>query len=271
MNEVAKTARRRGAGAARPGSREARELGRDLLRERARAAIRDAVASGRLKPGDQVVEASIAAEIGMSRSPVREALRELERDGVVVSHPNRGCFVAELGPDDAEEIVVLRAGLEGLAARLAVDHMSRLDVRTVDAIVVRMERAAAARPPHRRDFLEADHEFHSTIVRFSGHGRLLRLWQSLDPLVWTLNILNPAYAEARDSEHYTAVAREHRDLLSVLAAGDPEAAQRAVWEHIVRRAPLDPERYLGAWSATSYIRAVTPAGVKARSSEDEDE
>lgn len=164
---------------------------------------------------------------------------------------NRGCFVGELGPGDAEEIVVLRAGLEGLASRLAVDHLSRLDLRGLEALVVRMEAAAAAQPTDRRQFLEADHEFHSTIVRLSGHGRLVRLWQSLDPLVWTLNILNPAYAGPRDAAHHLGVAQEHRELLAVFAAGDPEAAQKAVWEHIVRRAPLDPERYLGAWAGLS--------------------
>lgn len=74
--------RKRARRSARP---SADGFSQDLLRERARAVIREAIASGRLAPGDQIVEASIAAEAGMSRSPVREALRELERDGVVVS------------------------------------------------------------------------------------------------------------------------------------------------------------------------------------------
>jgi DNA-binding GntR family transcriptional regulator len=217
-----------------------------LLRERARAAIRDAIAAGRLRPGQQIVETTIGAEIGASRVPVREALRELERDGVVVSYPNRGCFVAEMSPEEAEEILVLRGGLEGLAARLAVDRMSRLDLHALDAVVARMERAAEMVPPDRAAFREADHEFHSAVVRHSGHNRLMRLWQSLDPLVWLRHIRQGATLP--DSEYYRKVTREHRELLAVFASGDPARAQQAVWEHIVRRVPGDPARYLDAWS-----------------------
>ncbi len=242
-------------------------MSRDLLRERARAAIREQVASGRLKPGAQIVEATLATEIGVSRSPVREALRELEREGVVVSHPNRGCFVVELGPEDAEEIVILRAGLEGLAARLAVEHMSRHDLRALGAIVQRMERTATDSPVDRARFLEADHEFHSEVVRFSGHGRLVRQWKSLDPLVWLLNIRSQWGEEERDPKHFEKVSREHWELVDALSAGDPEAAQRAVWEHIVRRAPVDPYRHLGGLPAAIHAHPRLASAASARQRE----
>src|SRR5919199_1225673 len=101
----------------------------DLLRERARAGIREAIASGELQPGDQIVETAMAAKIGVSRSPVREALRRLEQQGLVEAIPNRGTFVAALDEADVEEIVLLRGALEGLAARLAADRMGRRDLR----------------------------------------------------------------------------------------------------------------------------------------------
>ena len=203
---------------------------RDLLRERARSGIREAIATGELRPGDQIVEAAMAAKIGVSRSPVREALRQLEQQGLVESVPNKGTFVSALGPADVEEIILLRGALEGLAARLAADRMGRRDMRALEEIVQRMERHTGPGAREESAFSEADAEFHSTLVRFSGHKRLQRLWSELDPFIWLLMVNREG---ARRSER-DQMAREHRALLDTLAAGEPEVAQKAVWEHIAR-------------------------------------
>ena len=209
-------------------TRERGGLERDLLRERARAGIREAIASGELKPGEQIVEAAIAAKIGVSRSPVREALRQLEQQGLVESVPNRGTFVAALDEGDVEEIVLLRGALEGLAARLAADRMGRRDVRALEDVVARMERHSGPGAREESAFIEADAEFHSALVRFSGHRRLQRMWAELDPFIWLLTV----DAEGIRRGDRPAVAAEHRQLLNPLGSGDPEAAQRAVWRHI---------------------------------------
>ena len=205
-------------------------LERDLLRERARSGIREAIASGELKPGDQIVEAAMAARIGVSRSPVREALRQLEQQGLVESVPNKGTYVAALGPADVEEIVLLRGALEGLAARLAADRMGRRDVRALEDIVQRMERHTGPGPHEESAFIEADAEFHSALVRFSGHRRLQRMWSELDPFIWLLTVNREG---VRRNER-PAMSREHRALLETLASGEPEVAQHAVWAHITR-------------------------------------
>lgn len=242
------------------GDRATRALSRALLRERARAVIRTAIASGELAPGEQIVEAAIAARIGVSRSPVREALRELEQHGLVVSVPNRGTFVVEITAEDAQEIVLLRAALEGLAARLATDAMGRRDRRVLEAIVERMERLArdaGSRPARGEgtadtgeagsgglaepDFSEADAEFHTTVVQLSGHRRLQRLWSEQDPFIW---LRTTGVARDRSAADYVALAQEHRELLDALATGDPVAAQEALWQHIVRRMPRLPDRSL---------------------------
>src|SRR5688500_11749112 len=185
---------------------------RDLLRERARAGIREAIASGELKPGDQIVEAAMAAKIGMSRSPVREALRQLEQHGLVESVPNKGTFVAALGPEDVEEIILLRGALEGLAARLAADRMGRRDARTLEEIVQRMERHTGPGAQEESAFSEADAEFHSALVRFSGHKRLQRMWSELDPFIWLLMV----HREGTRRHERDVMAREHRALLDTL-------------------------------------------------------
>lgn len=211
-----------------------------LLRERARAAIRNAIAAGTLRPGEQIVEADMAAAIGVSRSPVREALRHLEQQGLVVSIPHRGTFVAELTGEDLEEIVLLRAALEGLAARLAVDRMGRRDLRTLEEIVERMGQLTGPSADDRLRFAEADAEFHSALVRFAEHRRLHRVWSELDPFVWILAVRDPTERQRVDRN---AVTEEHRELLDALAAGDPDRAQQAVWHHIVRGLQTLPSRW----------------------------
>jgi DNA-binding GntR family transcriptional regulator len=213
-------------------AREAKGLERDLLRERARAGIREAIASGALKPGDQIVEVAMAARIGVSRSPVREALRQLEQQGLVESIPNRGTFVAALDESDVEEIVLLRGALEGLAGRLAADRMGRRDVRALEEIVARMERHTGPGAQEESAFIDADAEFHSALVRFSGHRRLHRMWAELDPFIWLLTVNR----EGVPRNERTAIAATHRLLLDTIAAGDPEQAQHAIWQHIT--APL---------------------------------
>src|SRR5512141_2804217 len=86
------------------------------LRSVALLSIRRAIVNGVLRPGDRLMEADIAREMGISRGPVREALRQLEQEGLVISYPHRGTFVASLAADEASEIYVMRAVLEGLAA-----------------------------------------------------------------------------------------------------------------------------------------------------------
>src|SRR5688500_14409919 len=120
MQEVPAGAAVPSGGDPRPGMLDGTEPAAQL-RAAAREAIRLRIASGRLRPGDRLNEAALSAELGVSRSPVREALRELEQHGLVVSYPNRGCFVADLTDRDVEEVVLLRGWLEGLAARLAAD------------------------------------------------------------------------------------------------------------------------------------------------------
>jgi DNA-binding GntR family transcriptional regulator len=206
------------------------------LRAAARDAIRRLIASGRFKPGDRLGEPQLAAEIGASRSPVREALRELEQQGLVVSYPNRGCFVASLTPQDVEEVVTLRAWLEGLAARLASDRLNRLDLRHMGEIVEQMARSDADQVRPRADL---DAAFHLAIVRRSGNRRLLAIWESIDPLVWLIRLRGDSRAPTSEQ-----LATEHRELIDALKAG-PDAAEAAARYHVVRGLDHLPR----AWAA----------------------
>lgn len=199
------------------------------LRAAAREAIRLRIATGRSRPGDRLNEAALSAELGVSRSPVREALCELEQHGLVVSYPNRGGFVADLTDRDVEEVVLLRGWLEGLAARLAADRVSRRDLAELESLVEAMARAAQAVPADAQAFIEADAAFHTAVVSLSGHRRLAGIWHGIDPPVWLIRTRhNPQLPDRAE-----ALVAEHRELLAALREG-PAAAEAAARYHVVR-------------------------------------
>jgi DNA-binding GntR family transcriptional regulator len=229
-----------------------------------RAAIRRRIAAGTLRPGDPLREAALAAELGVSRSPVREALRELEQQGLVQSFPHRGCFVATLAAPDVEEIVMLRAWLEGLAAYLAADRMGRADFRELAAAAGAIERARSG-PGGRsgrgdvRDptaLLEADAAFHTALVRFSANRRLVQIWEGIDPLVWLIRLSDAAGRGSAAS----ALAAEHHELVAALRKG-PAAAEAAVRHHIVRGLEHPPRGWPATGSTASRTASRTAPAV----------
>src|SRR6266571_7047058 len=109
------------------------------LRDRAYDDIREAILGGALRPGERIKERDVAAQMGISTTPVKEALRRLEQDGLVVSQPRRGAIVGPLVTTRPEEILAIRAHLEGLAARLAAEKMSGEDKRALAVELTELE------------------------------------------------------------------------------------------------------------------------------------
>jgi DNA-binding GntR family transcriptional regulator len=210
-----------------------------VLRTHVRDAIHALIATGELKAGDRLGEEQLSSRLGVSRSPIREALRELEQQGVAVSYPNRGSFVVSLDQTDIDEILVVRASMEGLAARLASDRLARRDFDALERIVDRMEAAARHTPLDTPAIVQADAELHAAIMQASGNRRLIRMWGSLDPIVWMIR-LRPL--EDRPERH-RQVPGEHRELLAALRAG-PDEAEAAARFHVVRGLGQVPTRPL---------------------------
>ena len=118
--------------------------GRRSLPSRVRESIEEQILDGELREGDQIVEYRVARQMGISQTPVREALRTLERDGLVITYPHRGTFVRRVTRREAAERYSLGMELEAFAARLAMPHLTRADYRQLNRIVDAM---AAAGPP----------------------------------------------------------------------------------------------------------------------------
>ncbi len=193
--------------------------------------IREAIEAGSLKPGDRLVEADIAAQMGISRAPVREAIQLLEQEGFVTSTPRRGTFVVQLERQDIEEIYSLRSALEGLAIKLAMPRITSVEIDELEALVADMCQAADARDMSR--LVETDLEFHRRIVVQAGHSRLLQDWLRMSTqLRLFLAIKDQLYENPRD------VAESHGPVLDALRAHDVETAQRKLTDHIVEAGHL---------------------------------
>jgi DNA-binding GntR family transcriptional regulator len=141
--------------------------------------IRDAIMTGKLKPGEHLKEAVLAKQMSVSRSPVREALCQLEQEGLIVSIPNQGRFVKMFDEKDIEEIFILRAALEDLACEIILKNgkLQPTDFQRLEVYIEQQREAIAA-----RDFdqlTKLDMGFHEFICRRSESERLLKMWQSL--------------------------------------------------------------------------------------------
>ncbi|GEB54457.1 GntR family transcriptional regulator [Streptomyces gardneri] len=186
--------------------------------------LRRAITSGELKPGDQIRQDALAARFDVSRVPLREALKALEAEGLVVHHIHRGYFVAELSLADLEEIYRIRELLETEAVRMAVRRMPDGTVDALEAVQREVERAAEDGDVPA--MAAANRRFHFTLIEASGMPRLVRLiatlWDSTD-----------AYRSLYYTEtaHRERAVHEHRAVLSALLHGDEHAAVHWLDEH----------------------------------------
>ncbi len=188
--------------------------------------LREAITSGRLTPGDRLVEIDLAKELGTSRAPVREALRQLEQEGLVVSYPYRGSEVLGVSQDEIEQVLVpIRITLERFAFAQAITRLVDEDFRELRALVAEMESAAQAGATDR--LADADIRFHELIVIRSEQRHCLQVWKTIQPRV-------RAYfrRDAPAHDDPTSVAAQHQQLLDVLQAGDTAAALEAIDRHI---------------------------------------
>ena len=135
------------------------------LRDRAYDDIREAILTGTLRPGERIKERDVAAQMGISTTPVKEALRRLEQDGLVVSQPRRGAVVGPLVITPPAEILQIRADLEGYAARLAAEKMPPAQKRTLTDELAQLEALAVESAEDRSAVAEATSAFHHSIRR----------------------------------------------------------------------------------------------------------
>jgi DNA-binding GntR family transcriptional regulator len=199
------------------------------LRDRAYDDIREAILTGALPPGERIKERDVAAQMGISTTPVKEALRRLEQDGLVVSQPRRGAVVGPLVQTSPAEILQIRADLEGYAARLAAEKMSSTDKRTLAAELDALEALAVESPEDRAIVAEGTNAWHHSIRTGADNVFLERFLDTLAPFDRTIRVKSTL-----DPVEWALDREEHRQIMNAILAGDGESAERVMHDHIHR-------------------------------------
>ena len=183
------------------------------LREQVAEQIRNAIIEGRMRPNDHVVEGELTQQLGVSRTPIREALILLEREALIVSLPHRGRFVRVFSEDDVRALFSMRTTLENFAAELIIDRLNPADFHHLQAFID-AQRVYFAEG----DFQHArstDMAFHRYLVDLSQHPVLMRSWQEIVAQVAALLYLradyDPEYNERLAIEDHKAILNAYRD------------------------------------------------------------
>ncbi|WP_296519730.1 GntR family transcriptional regulator [Rhodoplanes sp.] len=196
-----------------------------LRRDDAYARIRELVVSRAIDANEPLSERGLAETLGIGRTPVREALKALTRDGLLVVHPMRGTFVRQLSFDDLREIHEMRLALEGLAAFLAASHGPTAEL---DDCAAQLHALDGTEDP---DVEQAQHvgwAFHDALFRAADNGRLSSTYDALRAQSGLALQKMRQYSLARTRQ----VVREHLDIHAAVAARDPELAQQRMWRHL---------------------------------------
>ena len=192
--------------------------------------VQQALRLGRYRPGERLIPEDIAAEIGMSRMPVREAFRRLAAEGLVVLRPNRGCIVAGLTLDELYEAFEMRSVLEGLAVRLA---MPRIDEEVLDELERLLDRMERAGRTGSSDWVMRHQEFHGRIYALSERPKLIRQISALHVVIEPYMRIWFDYVDKPLSAR-----EEHAALISALRSGDARHAEQVIQDHILGTAPV---------------------------------
>jgi DNA-binding GntR family transcriptional regulator len=200
-------------------------LEKTSLREQALTALRKAITSGQLSPGTHLVETELSDALQISRGTLREAMRQLQQEGLISAGARGRLSVRHLDSKEIRDIFNVRAALESLAARELAARPDRADaVTSLRSAVDDMERWAAS---NLEDRIEADLRFHRTMCQLSGNETLLHQWSSLEGSI-RMSIMFAGVDRALKNMN----AKRHLDMVDAIESGDGDKAAAAVVDHM---------------------------------------
>jgi DNA-binding GntR family transcriptional regulator len=181
------------------------------LREEVVQQIRTAIIEGRIKPNDHITEAMLTEQLGVSRTPVREALILLEREGLVVAAPNRGCFVRAFSERDVSEIFSMRTALENFAGKIIINQLQAVDINRLYESITQ-QRAAIERNDLKQ-VRRIDMAFHEYLVSKSNHDLLIQNWTAIVAQIAAVLYLRAEaiedYDEYQSIQDHTAIVEAY--------------------------------------------------------------
>ena len=202
------------------------DLKQYLLVEQISNILSEAIIEGDLEGGQQLIEAKLQDQFGVSKSPIREAFRVLEKNGFVEIVPRRGTFVRKISEKDVKESFPIRANLEGLAAGLATARLSAGDIRKMEKALASMEKAS--RKPDHQKYLKHHVEFHNIFIEASGNDSLIDMLKLLRRQnLWFIS----SFYHFRTA--ILSTLEVHREILNCFVTKDSDGAEHLVKKHIL--------------------------------------
>ncbi len=187
--------------------------------------LRKAILKGELKPGERLMEIALAEKMGVSRTPVREAIRKLELEGLVVTIPRKGAHVAQITRKDLNDVLEVRLGLEYMAIDKACDRMQQEDFHALKKAELNFEQVL--QNGSLTELAEADVQFHETIYKASDNQRLLQLLNNLREAIYRYRI-----EYLKDRHARALLVREHEEIYQAMYERNAVLAKKIMSDHI---------------------------------------
>ena len=195
------------------------------LRELVLEALREAIFSGVLKPRERLMEIQLAEELGVSRTPIREALRKLELEGFIVMVPRKGAYVADFSLKDIEDVFEVRIALEGLAASLCADRATEEELELLERLLV--EKSEAINSNNIEKLIDVDTRFHEAIYQASRNERLNNIISNLREQIQRYRTTSLQYPGRMRTS-----LEEHRGIAEAIQARDGVLSRQLAQDHI---------------------------------------
>ncbi len=197
------------------------------LREIVYEQLKMQILTGKIVPGTRMMEVELADEMGVSRTPVREAIRKLEKEGLVTIEPRRGAYASDISVKDMVDTLEVREDLEALAAALAAERMSEEQIEELRRIT--QGYSEAIKNSDTEKIIGFDEKFHKHIVACSGNKTLMQLSETVQELA-----LRFRYLYYDDFSRYANMPVEHKQIIDAIVSGDVEAARETADNHVRR-------------------------------------
>ena len=191
--------------------------------------LREAILRGDLKPGERLMELQLAAKLGVSRTPIREAIRMLEQEGLAVTVPRRGAEVARMTLKDMEDVLEIREALDELAVQLACKKISSEQLEQLRKVKEDFE--LNTRSNDVKKIAESDVKFHDIIYEATDNPKLVSMLSNLREQVYRYRV-----EYLKDTDSYPILIREHEAILEGLQSRDCQKAAKAMQEHVENQA-----------------------------------
>ena len=187
--------------------------------------LREAILKGELKPGERLMELQLAAKLGVSRTPIREAIRMLEQEGLAVTIPRKGAEVAKMTEKDMEDVLQIRDALDELAASIACEQMTKEQLDTLTETMHEFEESTKSKDL--KKIAAADVQFHDIIYQATGNPKLVNMLNNLREQMYRYRV-----EYLKDERNYPTLMREHSEIVEGLMTKDKGRVTEAMHKHV---------------------------------------